>query len=421
MMPPNQRMTCTPAEYLLLRPGLDRLANALAGARLNLFPFTFGLHRATKSFASLYKISEFDESMAQRIISVRQKLWDTESSRKIRIDEFEISVAALALRLLPEKSPEKSGLDKKLEKYRKRAKQAGVAKLGSAEHHILSEKWKAFLAWTRYYLLQTRIPQVGSQWRAGFWREQRQALARAINSVVHDNFYEVLGPCELKRLVLLAASTLRRGRRVVGLRGLLKAPEDHGDLLLRFVTKRVKLVKRVDAPKDPWELALERADKFRAFEEARRNGTLRPSVKTTSVPAKAVRPTPVSTTNQPARPIPPPPAPPPPGSAAWEDALRNFIGDWFRHTVDLDLRRSVCEQAHFLINNNHLQRLSLPPCSAKTFSSLLTECRPPEDEEPRNWYADWVLSFLIALGRTPPQIYLDVQLGFGRGQKLAKT
>ena len=68
---PKQRITFTPAEYLLLHPGLDRLANALAGARLNIFPCTFAVDRVTKSFASRYRIREFDESMAQRIISVR--------------------------------------------------------------------------------------------------------------------------------------------------------------------------------------------------------------------------------------------------------------------------------------------------------------------------------------------------------------
>ena len=434
MVIPKQRITITLGEYKLLKPGLDLIANGLATARLGSFPKRFALERFDKKIASLYAGKAFDEEMAQRLLSVRGKLWELTVPRKIRVDEFEIRGLGLALRLnrapgsaLRNDAAETTilALAAKLERFRKRAKLALIARFGKAEHQEFSDRWKAHVAWTRHYTLPTPTVILGTLWRAQLWRNQREELTEALATVVKDNFFEPLAPDEIVKMATLAASTFRRSRRAVGLRDLLKAPGEHAETLLKFVTTRATLKKRPDAPKSLCERLSDNGEKFMAFRRKARTTpkSPAPTVETIWPPVLSCRTTIVAkpVTILPSRVTAKIEKGPEPRSPAWEQCLRDFIGQWFLHTVEASLRREVCEQAQYLIGGNLLEQFRRPPTVATTFSAVFAECRPSPEEEPINWFAAWVLSFLLALGRTPGQVYTDVQLGFGRAEKIVNA
>jgi hypothetical protein len=159
---PDQRLTNTPSEYRLLSPGLDVLANGLASAKLGAFPRRHPYHRIDFVASGIYRDQAYDDEMANRIIDVRGKLWDLSQSRKIRLDVFELAAAAFALRIrespkalgsIPSSPDDLKRLKKKVETYRKRAKRATVANSGKARYQTGAERWKQFVAWSRYNLL----------------------------------------------------------------------------------------------------------------------------------------------------------------------------------------------------------------------------------------------------------------------------
>jgi hypothetical protein len=96
---PTQRLTITPTEYLLLKPGLDILANGLASAKLGAFPHRHHWHGIDYVASDVYRGQEFDAEMSTLIITVRGRLWDLTRSRKVYLDAFELSALALAVRL----------------------------------------------------------------------------------------------------------------------------------------------------------------------------------------------------------------------------------------------------------------------------------------------------------------------------------
>jgi hypothetical protein len=72
---PTQRLTITPAENRLLKPGLDVLANGLAGAKAGHFPHRHPWHLIDWVTSDVYRGQAYDHEMAARIIRVRGKLW----------------------------------------------------------------------------------------------------------------------------------------------------------------------------------------------------------------------------------------------------------------------------------------------------------------------------------------------------------
>jgi len=136
---PSLRLTVTPTEYLLLKPGLDVLANGLASAKLGAFPRRHHWHGIDYLVSNVYKDQEFDAEMSTLITTVRGKLWDLTRSRKIWIDVFELAALALAVRLSRAQklvdgselvSSEIRLLQAKIEIYRKRAKRAATTRIG---------------------------------------------------------------------------------------------------------------------------------------------------------------------------------------------------------------------------------------------------------------------------------------------------
>jgi hypothetical protein len=96
---PSQRLTVNLAEYNLLKPGLDVLANGLASAKLGHFPHRHPWHQVDWEASNVYRNQEYNGEMSARMIRVRGKLWELTQSRKLRADTFELAALALALRV----------------------------------------------------------------------------------------------------------------------------------------------------------------------------------------------------------------------------------------------------------------------------------------------------------------------------------
>ena len=75
---PNVRLTITPSEYSLLKPGLDFLACQLANAKHGHYLARLAWDRAHPPPPSVYERMEYDEDGAQAIIRVRAKLCESE-------------------------------------------------------------------------------------------------------------------------------------------------------------------------------------------------------------------------------------------------------------------------------------------------------------------------------------------------------
>lgn len=371
--------------------------------------------------------------MAQKVLVVRRELWNLTESKRIRVDEFEICALALALRLnrQPRFATESdrpgdatAKLAKKLERFRKRAKTACIKKFGRHERQQVANRWRAYVAWTRYYGLTASLSAFGYSWRRKVWRKQREELTEVLEKVLDVNFYEPLPAADMRKIVTLAASTFRRKRRAVVLRELLKTPVEHTQILLEFITARAVLKKRADAPKSLCERQSEIGDKLRTFMERRYASPVRdeptaPEPQTqhhTSATVEVRRPAAIRHTNS----TPPGETTPSKGSPSWQEWLRDFVAQWFLHCVDPVLRRDVCEQAQYLIGNNLLEQFRRSPTTGTTFNSLFAECRPGPEEEPINWCVTWVLTSLLALGRSPSQCYTDVQPGFGEAIRMTR-
>lgn len=256
-------------------------------------------------------------------------------------------------------------------------------------------------------------------------RKQREDLTQAFDTVLDENFYERLCAAEMSNIVTLAASTFRRGRRAVRLRKLLKAPAEHKQILLEFITARAVLQKRADAPKSLCERQAENGEKIRA---AMARLYASPVHDAPSAPKPLAQPHTCAAVEVP-RPAairhsdstPPGETPAGNGAALWQEWLWDYVAQWFLGHVDPMLRRDVCEQAHYLVGRDLLDQFRRTPTIAKTIKNLFQECRPGPEEEPINWCVNWVLTSIFALGSSPMQCYTDVQLGFGRAIKIQKT
>ena len=176
------------------------------------------------------------------MISVRRKVWGLTQSRKIRLDVFELVVAAFALRLWKNHksagdcvaSSEIKLLQAKIETYRKRAKRAAIANAGQVSYQVSAECWQSFVTWCRYHLLYFKPLNRGQAWRATLWREQRLQIVEFINRVLAERFFEVPSEAAMARVVTLITCSLRRCRHSVGLRDLLRSPQDHTNFLFDF-------------------------------------------------------------------------------------------------------------------------------------------------------------------------------------------
>lgn len=264
---PRVRLTITPAEFRLLKPGLDLLVNGLTTANLGVFPDRYPwLYRV-----STYPNRSFDAGMAERIIAVHQKLLDLTCSRKVRFDLFELSASALALRLLDPRPTEPGPKDRfdalyrKLEIHRRRARRAALRHLSDAEFDDANRRWKHFVQWCRFNLVNPPVNRPATLW----WR-QRHRLADHIRKTIAERCYAALSEDQMKRVVRLLKEEFNRGRHPVRLPTLLAGEESSRRLLFTLVAKKVPLTP-LPGTQLPYVIAAsQRADKFKAAMARRR-------------------------------------------------------------------------------------------------------------------------------------------------------
>jgi hypothetical protein len=368
--------------------------------------------------------------MAACIITVRGKLWDLTRSRKIYLDVFELSALALAARLSRAQklvdgtalvSSEIRLLQAKTEIYRRRAKRAAITKIGRVAYQSAAERWRHFVAWLRYHTLYLRPPNRGEARRATLWREQRLQLTELIKRVLAERFFEAPSEVEMIRIVTLATSSLRRRRHSVGLRELLRSPQEHTDFLADFVEKRVGLNRLPGAPVPAWQAASDRGDRFREYQEKTRGKD--------STPSDPGSDKIVATEPERHRPASPKAKTPRPYThnrqALTAEILVNAMGAWLYQevTTKFNITPEVCEQARYQISH-HLLDQYRTKTAATSFNGVVQELRPADSftDIPTiiNIHVRWMLEILLALRQEPAWIYQAIRAIGGRAMQLAE-
>lgn len=421
---PTQRVTINAADYNLLWPGLESLANGLANAKLGLFPRRNAWHGVDEQAADIYKDRAFDQAMANRIVAVRAKLMDITGSGRVRLDAFEIAVAALASRLRNANTADSSAdtaemasLGRRLETYRKRAKRATIARIGGEEYRFAAQRWGRMVAWCRFNLLNFAASAQNRPWRKDLWRSQREQLGQVIDNLLFSRYYESPTAKQMKRIVTLMASSSRRGRLHIGIRELIADPIRFSDLILSFISKRISLRRLPNAPAPAWQVVTDRTDQYHAYLKSRSQIVTATSERPPSRGPDAFHQSPASVTNE-----------VPEDTFAAElfvsDVdLRKPLAAWFRKEVVRSFWIPVKEQAHYLIKNGLAEQYRRS-FNAKTIRGLIEEFRPPSPpmlaEEPTNEYVGWLLGILLAVRSSPSTVYDGVSYSIAYAVQLEK-
>jgi len=420
---PKLRVRISVAEGLLLLPGLDTIVKSHAGATLGSTLHCYPFDRIDPvRAAAIYRYRTYDDGMAARVITLRRKLLEHSQSRKFRLDAFDLAVAAFALRQWNDHKPSDATavssaavkrLQKKIERYRRRAKRWAMKKCDEGSYQETAERWRRYVAWMQYHLLYFKLPSIWRPRRARFWKEQRQLLALAITAALRERFLEISSDAEMTRIVTILSRSLRRGRHLRSLREVLKNPQAHTDFLVAFVQKRLVLKALPGAPVPAWQAYSERVDRFIAFARDRRSSAIAriptgnaPAVATAEQEHAVQTPHEASDVLTSERKI-----------IVSMESIVAELAAWFNNDVTLGFERPVVEQAQFLIKHN-LHEQYRRQTTATTIRGLIEELRPAEHpqlaEEPINEYVGWVLGCLLAVRSDRSAIYDGVSFAFGR-------
>jgi hypothetical protein len=348
---PTKRLTITPAEFRLLKPGMDVLACGLADVKLDLFAFEL----AALAFALRL-------GRSRKLVDITQSV--------------SIDMKPLAT---------------KIETYRKRVKRLTIAKVGAIEYRSIAGRWRRNVAWLRYNTLYTKLPKGPKRGRAQRWRDQRQQAKQAIKTALAENFYEALDANQMARIVTLLTTTLRRCWRAVGLVDFMLDPHSHSDLLIKFVVKRIELDRLPGAPIDAWRAASNRGDAFREYQEKSRGTAVDlPNTSPGNIPVEAQLPKVIAlpqvkprrfTHNH---------------QALTAEILAGGLAEWMYETVtfNFSFTREVCEDAKFqILNGFHEPYQGM--IGAASVKGLVKELGPEclSDDRPTliGQYANWLV------------------------------
>lgn len=273
------RISITLREYGLLRNGLIILDDGLRNASMNIFPYRQVADQIDPVNLTIYPDRVFDAAMAQRIPILWTKLRDTTATKKVRLDVFEISIAALALKISRSPNPrdkpdqgvevecERNKFARKLENYRRRARRAAEKKVGENAYFWEWIKWTKFCQWLRYNLLQFRQRSTVKSIRRMIWLDRRTRLKSMISESLVEKCYAPLSGEDMIRVVRLAKESILRGRQSMTLLETLESGQKGRDMLFGFVEQRLDLVALPGAKVPYWQQMVNRADKFRAFQD----------------------------------------------------------------------------------------------------------------------------------------------------------
>jgi hypothetical protein len=225
-------------EVRLILPVLERVLAGVANERHRKQYVTVQLPLANP----VYERRAFDEEIFSYVLSCRNKVKQIGSSRKLRLNPFEVSALALATRVsLKVKSSHNEVVSGarfalKLEKLRKRAKRAWIRRRGVSSFRDTSLRWKRFVEWLRFEILapsKRRSSRLESL--EMIQREQREFMrdiARTIASAEADIK-------QMLHLADLARREVKRNRHPFTMRELIADKQKAELFLADFVLKRL--------------------------------------------------------------------------------------------------------------------------------------------------------------------------------------
>jgi hypothetical protein len=403
---PRVRLTINRAEYELLKPGLDFIACQLANAKLGLGTHHHPLVRVDPQLANIYKRKQHSEEGHQAVMSIRAKLWELTSSRKIRASFLELSAAALALRTLHRLPDSKhdpvavKALASKIEKYRKRAKRSAISRLGKEEYAAATDRWQCFVRWVRYYLIYLHEPKRRSSCRRLTWADQRSSLADLIADILSDLGYAPLSELDMKSVVRLIKEELRRGRHPITLMELLRStdPADR-QFLFHVVAKKCELTPLPEV-RYPYDVAASmRAEKFKNRNRHRTSGPAEvPAALAESGIDGEYTASPKTAGQSSSRPL----------------NLTEAVANWFREHVNRAQWNAVGSLALTQVIYAPPSHVTVPP--AASLAELISKTGParclPGSCYPVRDLATWLLRWLYACIGLHGQVMAALRLGY---------
>lgn len=250
-------MDCATREMLLSKktwamvlPGLEFLAAQLKMAESGLFPHRHPFARIAPQRSNVYGKQAYYADMAEVVLAARNKVRDVKSSGKLQLHVFEFSALALGLRvalrgeLIPARSIDADALadlQKRLEKFRRRARNTCYKKLGIEVAKGHAERWRNFVQWLRYNVCYFQLPRWQPNVTPLSYTEQAKALRELMDKAWTDRGFARLSPEQLKRFSKLAIAKLRRhfpeGLSVLG---VLENTDRGSEFLFNFVFERMR-------------------------------------------------------------------------------------------------------------------------------------------------------------------------------------
>jgi hypothetical protein len=245
MNQPTVRISLSARGRRQLLPGLEHILNGIGSFRyFGSTPNANPWEMIDFQRAAVHEDRAFNVQLADQVLHLRNQVRWRNKSGKFRFTTIDLSLLALALRVSRRlgKAPYSvsSPLEAKLEKFRKRAKRAAIARLGNQEYKESTLRWRHFLSWMRFYLLCFRWP-----YRRGTdkltWRYQREQLVVLIKKAISEiSDVEVPDPTVIRLAALLKAE-LRRDRHEVTLTEMMRGGPDGMQVLRNFLLKRLDL------------------------------------------------------------------------------------------------------------------------------------------------------------------------------------
>jgi hypothetical protein len=248
--------------------------------------------------------------------------------------------------------------------------------------------------------------------RAKRWREERQQLTDAIRSSLTDKIYEALNERQMDRTITLLTTSLRRGRHPIGLRELLRAPQDHVDFLVEFVIKRFNLRRLPGAPVPLWQQITDRADKFQEFINGRKlsaiSASTRPPETVQSAPAQTYVPaTPTIKTGSKSE------------IDVSDETLVNAMAQILVQCSGAGSMEQAFSEARFRIVwvEQHKKHTAV-----RTFDRLIKELEPCDfstnPNELNSQYFEWLIRLAVDIGREPLSTLRALEAALCRAKRM---
>jgi hypothetical protein len=187
----------------------------------------------------------------------------------------------------------------------------------------------------------------------------------------------------------------------MGVRELLRTPQDHADFLVEFVVKRLNLRRLPGAPAPHWQLIIDRADKFKEFRE-RRNLPVAELPKAPETPQTGPAQTPQTKVPD----LPQVESETKGGIEVSNETLVNAMAQILIQCSGVGSSERAVSEAKYRIlyvvqHKKHT--------AARTFDRLIRELEPCDfstnPDELNSQYAEWLLRLALDIGREPSFIY----------------